>query len=129
MKKRLRKKFHKGEFNVRGFEFRATFTPPLPESDEFLDSFIDFVEANDLGVGGSFESNKANAFVIGFKTVKTHGRNKCVERDCNDRDREKVELWLTNNGAVAIIGPLLSAYSGKALTWPPWPEDSNKSHL
>lgn len=54
MKKRLRKKFHKGEFKEVGFEISFIIDNNISEADfdKFLDNFIDIVEVNDLCFSG-----------------------------------------------------------------------------
>lgn len=55
MKKRLRKKLHRGEFAILGVSLRAMFTHDLTisEFDAFVDDFIDqAIEARGLSFGG-----------------------------------------------------------------------------
>jgi uncharacterized protein YggL (DUF469 family) len=54
MKKRLRKKLHKGEFKELGFlvEFDYADAENEDEFDQFWVSFIDIIEQNGLGCGG-----------------------------------------------------------------------------
>jgi len=55
MRKRLRKKLRRGEFQELGFELRFRLDPTLGEEevDRFTDSFLlQAIEANDLMCGG-----------------------------------------------------------------------------
>lgn len=54
MKKRLRKKLHKGEFKEVGFEINCKIDSNISESvyDKFIDDFVDKIEDKGLCFGG-----------------------------------------------------------------------------
>ncbi len=54
LKRRLRKKYHLGEFQELGFELFTALKPDLSEEDfdKFLDDFIEEIERNKLTFGG-----------------------------------------------------------------------------
>jgi uncharacterized protein len=73
MKKRLRKKLHKGEFQEFGFDFSIQFHQPLtPEkADDLLDDFIEMIEKNALFLGGGGEELSLQGFIVATKKSVT----------------------------------------------------------
>lgn len=64
-KKRLRKKYHQGEFKELGFEFRAQWNKQFI-NDEYNDACIfvvDCIEKVKLECGGSFSNKGVSLFV------------------------------------------------------------------
>ena len=86
LKRRLRKKFHVGEFQELGFEIFANLKSDLSEKefDKFYDEFIDVIEENKLlfGGGGGLEDSK------GFISSAKKFASPTVE------DREQIKIWL-----------------------------------
>lgn len=79
MKKRLRKKLHVGEFQELGFH--AEFILPSREKvliDEYMDAFIDLVEAQGLCCGGGCHPIEGNRQSFGF-FVTVIGRGSVTE--------------------------------------------------
>lgn len=110
MKKRLRKKLHKGEFQELGFELKFE-TSPEEEPDDcykrdhewsFYSAFIDFIESLDLGFGGGCW-RKWDGFVIQL------GRGSVTEIE-----QEQIRAWLEARGTITNIeiGPLRDAWYG-----------------
>lgn len=104
MKKRLRKKLHKGEFQELGFELHFTITPELGEAeqDEVLDAFLsEAVEAHGLTFGGGGYNGRWRGFVA------------LAERgSASEADQEAVEHWLKARPEVEAyeIGRLVDAW-------------------
>jgi uncharacterized protein YggL (DUF469 family) len=65
MRRRLRKKKHLGEFKQLGFDMEGDLRPdlPRPEEDAFIERLLQFVEARDLGFGGSVGRGAFGGFV------------------------------------------------------------------
>ncbi len=59
MKKRLRKKTHRGEFKELGFQLKMSYEPFAGYDDEsffdFIDAIADGLESQGLEVGGNFD--------------------------------------------------------------------------
>ncbi|MCU0749423.1 MAG: YggL family protein [Akkermansiaceae bacterium] len=92
MKKRLRKKLHRGEFAIQGISLRASFTHDLTttEFDAFVDDFIEqAIEARGLSFGGGGDPATGWNGVIEPKAERSR-----VEQD----DLEWVGLWLGGRG-------------------------------
>ena len=66
MKKRLRKKKHLGEFAVLGVSLNVHFIEGFDETafQQFIDDFIDWIEAKDLQFGGGGSRNTEWSGVI-----------------------------------------------------------------
>lgn len=102
MKKRLRKKKHRGEFNTKGFHAEGTFTRSLTseEADSFIDAFIAFAESNDLGLGGGTSLESFGQYITRHVpgTRRNHGarggRPRWRDANCTEADRALVEKWL-----------------------------------
>ena len=88
LKRRLRKKFHVGEYQEFGFEVFVSFNPQLTEAefDEFLDDFIDLVEANKLLFGGGGKEESWEGFITSAKKFASPMEN----------DRQTIKVWLEN---------------------------------
>ena len=105
MKKRLRKKLHRGEFQELGFEVRVRFDADLSEEAwfAFWDRMVDFVEARGLTFGGGGTLPNGGAF------VDRPGRASATEED-----RAALREWLQEQPEVeeAVLGDLVDAYHG-----------------
>ncbi len=104
LKRRLRKKFHLGEFQEFGFEIFVKFKSDLNENefDKFLDVFIDLIEENKLLFSGGGKENWE-----GFVTSASKFASP------TDIDREKIKLWLEKREEVVgyNIGEFLDAWN------------------
>jgi len=104
MKKRLRKKLHKGEFRQLGFclEFDYSVTDEI-SFDTFLDSFIDdCIEGNGLECGGGgFEH-------LSFFVTRYKG-------SASEEQRNAVKEWLERQPQVSniILGELIDAWHSR----------------
>ncbi|MGI9055012.1 MAG: YggL family protein [Pyrinomonadaceae bacterium] len=105
LKRRLRKKFHLGEFQERGFEIFVRFEPFLTDSDfdKFLDDFIDLVEANKLLFGGGGQSKSWEGFLTSAKKFVSP----------TEDEREMIKNWLENRPEVfeVRVGEFLDAWN------------------
>lgn len=115
MKKHLRKKKHKGEFNYKGFEISCNFEPELirDQQDNFLDNFIDFVESVSLGICGGLSPKKMEQFVVKRdESRKVRGELRFKEAHCTEVDRQLVLKWLTARSECKNIkiGPLIGSW-------------------
>lgn len=91
MKKRLRKKLHKGEFKEMGFYVRFRLPQDIGEEDldNFLDQFFkEALESRGLGFGGS-GYHEWDGFVA------VDGRGSVTEEQ-----RQEVENWFRNHPRV-----------------------------
>ena len=74
MKKRLRKKLHRGEFQELGFFLKVKYAEmPDEEFDRFIDSVIDKIGSLGLECGGRFDVNELELFVttgLGYSILK-----------------------------------------------------------
>lgn len=105
MKKRLRKKVRKGEFQELGFEVRFILDPNLSEQeiDSVIDSFLDeAIESQGLGFGGGGHYDW-DGFVCFM------GRGSATEAN-----RAHIERWLSAHREVTSyeVGPLIDAWYG-----------------
>jgi uncharacterized protein YggL (DUF469 family) len=100
MKKRLRKKLHKGEYQELGFGIEGEFIDNF-NADKFLDDFIEFCENNNLQCGGG---NNCEFFDF-FVTLQGRGS---VTEDL----KKKVKEWLINHKFVKSVkvGKLVDAW-------------------
>jgi len=104
MKKRLRKKLHKGEFQELGFKLNFTIGADLDPTtrDQVIDDFIyEAVEANNLSFGGGGKDNKWDGFITKLK-----------KGSATEEDQKAVGKWLESNAAVEeyIMGELVDAW-------------------
>lgn len=116
MNKRLRKKKHKGEFNFLGFEATCVFRPVLQDDavEEFLDRYIAFIEANNLGTGGGIDHLTMGQFITRCLPCRRKRNGKMQYRDDNatSEDRAKVVAWLEAQPEVSLAkgGDLVPAW-------------------
>lgn len=106
MKKRLRKKRHKGEFQEFGFEVWVKLKDNLNTNtgDQFIDDFIiQAIEANQLMFGGGGRENLWEGFV----TLNRRGSATQVHQD-------QLQSWLSSRPEVSEfqIGDLQDAWYG-----------------
>jgi uncharacterized protein len=105
LRKRLRKKLHRGEFRELAFpiEFRLVTGLAEAERNAFLDRLIAAVEARGLSFMGA--GNGSWSGVIG----------KLRRGSANEEDRVYIEGFLRDDAAVGefTIGPLLDAWYGE----------------
>ena len=105
MKKRLRKKLRKGEFQEFGFEVRFRFRAGLSEQeqDAFIDEFLEeAVEAQSLGFGGGGREEWS-----GY--VAKMGRGTATEEN-----RVEMKRWLSGRSEIVEhgVGELTDAWYG-----------------
>ena len=104
LKRRLRKKFHLGEFQELGFEIFANLKTDLNENEfyNFLDEFIDVIEENKLLFGGGGRESW-EGFVNSARKFASP----------TDTDREKIKVWLENRREVidCKVGEFLDAWN------------------
>lgn len=107
MKKRLRKKFHLGEFQSFGFAVLGSTSKLLTSAEEdlFLDGFICFAEAHGLAIGGGIAHRSLDYYVTKAGRYQT----------CTDLDRQLVESLLKTRPEVqsVTVGALTDAWNGK----------------
>lgn len=106
MKKRLRKKLHKGEFKELGFN--VDFNYDAADEDAacvLMDEFLAETERNFLCVGGWYgqDGNKASFFVVSYEN-----------RSVTPEERERLKSWLENNPKInnVVVGELRDAWYG-----------------
>ncbi|MDO8550857.1 MAG: 50S ribosome-binding protein YggL [Ignavibacteria bacterium] len=87
MKKRIRKKLHKGEFKETGFNLKCIFNDKVQESgfDQFIDNFITAIEVKGLTFGGSGSLKSSWEGIIAKEKSYT-----CTEQS----DKEYISNWL-----------------------------------
>jgi uncharacterized protein YggL (DUF469 family) len=101
MNKRLRKKKHLKEFKEFIFDLKFTKIDLNFDEDEFFCNFIDFIESENLSVGGTSNKNK-------FNFIVSHNKNKL-----NTYNKDKLINWLINNNCNDIlIGDFYDAWYG-----------------
>jgi uncharacterized protein YggL (DUF469 family) len=103
MRKRLRKKLHKGEFQEMGFEVRFRLSKDLDEAafNAFIDAFIEHaIEANGLMFGGGGHREWE-----GFVTLDRRG-------SAIAEHRQLVQRWLDKQPQLLEyqVGPLIDAW-------------------
>ena len=107
MKKRLRKKFHTGEYTE--FEFPVAFrmVPPAPPAavEAMLGAFLDQVEVRKLVGGGGHSLEGDFSFVVASNRPRVA---------VTDAHRQALEAWLLGQPGLAgvSVGPLTDAYGG-----------------
>lgn len=104
MKKRIRKKTHRGEFTEFGFSIEVTFNTNLSHEDfdSFINAFLDeAVQQNYLSCGGGGDPAKVQFFVA-----------QATKEAMTDADREKVSAWCKARKEVKAVtaGPLEDAW-------------------
>ena len=104
LKKRLRKKFHRGEFQQFGFEVEAKFRAGLsePEFDGIYDEFIEEIEAEKLLFGGGGGPSNIQGFVTASGKYQSP----------TDAQREKIKQWFESRGEISEckVGKLFDAW-------------------
>jgi len=104
LKRRLRKKFHIGDFQELGFEVSCKFKWSLNETelDRFIDEFIGKIEENKLLTGGG----GGNTGWTGFVTSQKKHYSPTNEQ------REKIKYWLENRPEIAEseVGNFIDAW-------------------
>jgi uncharacterized protein len=92
MKKRLRKKLHKGEFQEFGFDidiqFQQSFTQE--EFNSLLDNFIEMIENQGLMFGGAFGTPAVEGFISAEKGNVT------------EIHKEGIENWIKLKGDIIL---------------------------
>lgn len=106
MKKRLRKKLHKGEFKELGFNVEFHYNvADEQEAYELIDDFLAFTEENNLCIGGWYgrEEGEASFFVVSFS-----------RRSVTPEERVHVIEWLEKNPKIENVraGELRDAWYG-----------------
>ena len=104
MRKRLRKKLHRGEFQEMGFEVRLRISSKLDESsfNKLIDAFIEqAIEANGLMFGGGGNESEWSGFV----TLDRRG-------SATEEHRQFVQSWLQSQPQIVEhqVGPLVDAW-------------------
>ena len=110
MKKRLRKKFHLGEFREFGFNVSIQFVENFRDDDfdRFLDAFIlEAIEGNELACGGGGRKTDCSFFVVSDKS----------RGSVTEEHRKLVHKWLENNSMVRHFntGPLVDAWNDEGI--------------
>ncbi len=106
MKKRLRKKLHKGEFQELGFSVSFNIKhDTVEEGMDTFDDFINAVEDMNMYVGGLYDTDKAKASMF------------VVSKECRsvtDEERLKVIEWLKADSRFEDVnaGELVDAWYG-----------------
>lgn len=106
MKKRLRKKLHKGEFQELGFSVCFNIKhDTVEEGMDTFDDFINAVEDMNMYVGGLYDTDKAKALMF------------VVSKECRsvtDEERLKVIEWLKADSRFEDVnaGELVDAWYG-----------------
>jgi len=103
MRKRLRKKLHKGEFQEMGFEIRFRISKDVDEAafNALIDAFIEqAIEENGLMFGGGGHRKWE-----GFVTLERRG-------SATEEHRQLVQQWLENQPQILEhqVGPLVDAW-------------------
>lgn len=107
LKRRLRKKFHVGEFQELCFEIKVFLKEELSESefDVFTDDFIlEAIEKNQLMFGGGGDSKYWEGFASSAKKYNSP----------TEKQREEVRNWLENREEIIDfeIGDFRDAWYG-----------------
>lgn len=104
LKRRLRKKFHIGEFQELGFEISVEFKSNLSETDfdKFYNEFIEEIEENKLLFGGGGGPEVCQGFVT--SSIKYQSPT--------DEQREKIKIYLESLPDIAKcdVGKLKDAW-------------------
>jgi uncharacterized protein len=104
LKRRLRKKFHVGEFRELGFEVTVEFKPNFNgmEFDQFWREFIGKIEKNKLVCGGGGNHKIWQVFVTSSKKYQSP----------TDEQRENIKSYLESLSDIAKceVGKLRDAW-------------------
>lgn len=110
MRKRLRKKLHKGEFNWLFFSLKAQFDPPLEygpgsEMERLVDSYIDLTESLGLCSGGSFTPNGVEETITFFIPMRRKPNGDMPYRcgHCTEAHRKALYDWLNAQPKVELV--------------------------
>jgi uncharacterized protein len=114
MKKRLRKKLHKGEFKETGFEVQGEILSQdfsELEIDIFWDEFIELIEFNNLLFGGGYCYDKTST-IITFSGFLTPEKNNSL---MDASAKASVEFWLRSRAEVKsfTLSPDIDAWYPK----------------
>jgi uncharacterized protein len=93
LKRRLRKKFHVGEFQELGFEIKVSLKSELSEVDSdkfYVDFILQAVEKNQLMFGGGGDSKSVEGFITSSKKYTSATENQ----------KEQVRNWLKQRDEV-----------------------------
>ncbi len=103
MKKRLRKKLHRGEFQEFGFPVAWQFSPALDSEgcELFFDALIGKVEAAGLSFGGGGGPEGGS----GFLCLAKRG-------SASEKDRVQLAEWFRKLEIEVTVGPLEDAWHG-----------------
>ena len=103
MKKRLRKKLRRGEFQEFGFSLAWQFSPQrdAPGRDLFLDALLERITALGLTFGGGGGMAQGGGFVC-----------KAERGSPSEANRLEVAAWFPEQGAdvAGSVGPLVDAW-------------------
>lgn len=103
MRRRLRKKLRRGEFQELGFDLGAELRADLDAASHngLAERFIAFVESRDLTFGGGFGPDRIEGFVA-----------RRSRASATDEDRAALERFLGSASEVYRVstGPLRDAY-------------------
>ncbi len=107
MRKRVRKKLHRGEFQELGFSIAWQFTRPLDAEaiDLFFDALIEMVTAKGLNFGGGGGPEQGSGFICKVR------RGSALETD-----RAFAAQWFQGLGPTVsvTVGPLEDAWYGSS---------------
>jgi hypothetical protein len=105
LKRRLRKKFHLGEFQQFGFEVLVNFKEGTDDIqfDKFWHDFIAEIENNRLMCGGGGDYNSWQVFVTSQRKYASPTTEK----------RDKIKIWLEKRDEVInyIVGNFPDAWN------------------
>lgn len=105
LKRRLRKKFHLGEFQEFGFEVSVYFKKGTGEIqfDKFCHDFVGEIERNGLVCGGGGDYNGWQIFVTSERKFASP----------TSGDKESIRSWLENYSEVenCEVGDFLDAWN------------------
>lgn len=103
MRRRLRKKLHRGEFQELGFDLRAELRADLDAASHnaLIERLIAFVESRDLTFGGALGPDRIDGFVA-----------RRSRASATDEDRAALERFLGSAPEVVEVTtfPLRDAY-------------------
>lgn len=107
LKRRLRKKFHIGEFRELGFEIFVNFRTNLSDEkfDKFYDDFISLMEENKLLFGGGGCSKEVEGFITSAKKFASPTKG----------NKERIKSWVESREEVGNcrVGNFKDAWNDK----------------
>jgi len=105
LKRRLRKKFHSGEFQEFGFEVLVNFKKGIGEIhfDKFLSEFIDEIESSNLQFGGGGDNRTWQGFVASKQRFASPSAD----------EKSQISIWLENRSEVedCKVGEFLDSWN------------------